>query len=69
MTATQALLVASKKSSLEAAVEKSKHMIMCREQNALQKFGNKSFETVAKFKYLRKPLINQIMFTEKLKED
>jgi hypothetical protein len=47
---TEALLIASKEIGLEVNVEKTKYMVMSRDQNAGQngyiQIGNKSFETV-----------------------
>jgi hypothetical protein len=51
---TEALMVASKEIGLEVNAEKTKYMVMCREQNAGQnhniKIDNKSFEMVEPFK-------------------
>jgi hypothetical protein len=53
---TEALLIASKDIGLEANAEKTKYMVMSRDQNAGQngyiQIGNKSFETVEQYKYL-----------------
>jgi hypothetical protein len=53
---TEVLLVASKEIGLEVNAEKTKYMVMSRDQNAGQngciQTGNKSFETVKQFKYL-----------------
>jgi sorting nexin-29 len=53
---TEALVVASKETGLEANVEKTKYMVMSRGQNAGHnhniKIDNKSFERVEEFKYL-----------------
>jgi hypothetical protein len=52
---TQTLIDASKEVGLEVNVEKTKYMFVSREQNASQnreiKIGNRSFESVSKFKY------------------
>jgi hypothetical protein len=52
---TEALLIASKEIGLEVNADKTKYMVMSRDQNAGQngyvKIGNKSFETVEQFKY------------------
>jgi hypothetical protein len=53
---TEALVIASKEINLEVNAEKTKNMMMSRDQNAGQngniQIGNKSFETVEHFKYL-----------------
>jgi hypothetical protein len=53
---TEALLVASKEVGLEVNPEKTKYMLMSRSQKIGQKhsknIANRSFEDVAKFKYL-----------------
>jgi activator of 2-hydroxyglutaryl-CoA dehydratase len=60
---TEALLVASKEIGLDVKSEKTKCVVMSRNQNAGQnhniKIDNKSFERVEKFKYLGKILTNQ----------
>jgi hypothetical protein len=60
---TEALLIASKEIGLEVNAEKTKNMIMSRDQNAGQngyiQIGNKLFETVEQFKYLGTTLTNQ----------
>jgi sorting nexin-29 len=52
----EALLIASKEIGLEVNDEKTKYMVMSRDQNAGQngyiQIGNESFETVEQFKYL-----------------
>ena len=54
---TKALLVASKENELEVNADKTKYMVMSREQNAglshNMKADNSSFERVEKSKYLR----------------
>jgi hypothetical protein len=53
---TEASVVASKEIGLEVNAEKTKYMVMSRNQNAGQnhkiKIDNKSFERVEQFKYL-----------------
>jgi hypothetical protein len=68
---TEALLVASKEIGLEVNAEKTKYMVMSRDQNAGQngniQTGNKSFETVEQFKYLETTLINQNSIHEEIR--
>jgi hypothetical protein len=53
---TEALVVASKETGLEGNAEKTKYMVISRDQNAGQnhniKTGNEFFESVERFKYL-----------------
>jgi hypothetical protein len=68
---TEVLLIASKEIGLEVNAEKTKYMVMSRDQNAGQNgnihIGNKSFETVEQFKYLGTTLTNQISIHEEIK--
>jgi hypothetical protein len=60
---TEALLIASQEIGLEVIAEKTKYMVMSRDQNAGQngyiQIGNESFETVEHFKHLGTTLTNQ----------
>jgi hypothetical protein len=53
---TEALVIASRENGLEINAEKSKYVVMSRDQKAGQnnniKIDNKSFEMVERFKYL-----------------
>jgi len=55
---TEALVVASKETGLESNADKTKYMVMSRDQNAGRshsiKISNCYFERVEEFKYLRK---------------
>jgi hypothetical protein len=59
---TQTLIGASKEVGLEVNVEKTKYMLVSRDQNAGQtpeiKIGNRSFENVSQFKYLGTTITN-----------
>jgi hypothetical protein len=68
---TGALLVASKEVGLEVNPEKTKYMLMSRSQNIGQKHSmkivNRSFEDVAKFKYLGTTPTDQNYVHEEIK--
>ena len=66
-----ALVVASKETGLEVNSDKTKYMIMSRDQKAGQshrvKTGNCSFERMENFKYLGKTLMNKILLRKELR--
>jgi hypothetical protein len=68
---TEALVIAGKEIRLEVNSEKTKYMVMSRDQNVGQngntQIGNKSSETVEQFKYLGTTLMNQNSIHEELK--
>jgi hypothetical protein len=68
---TEALVAASKENGLEVNAEKTKYMVISRNQNAGQshniKLDNKSFERVEQFRYLGTTLTNQNSIQEEIK--
>jgi hypothetical protein len=68
---TQTLIDASKEVGLEVNVEKTKYVLVSRDQNAGQNrdinIGNRSFENVSQFKYLGMTVTNQNMIQEEIK--
>jgi hypothetical protein len=68
---TQTLIDASKKVGLEVNVEKTKYILVSRNQNEGQtreiKIGNRSFETVSQFKYSSTTVTNQNLIQEQIK--
>jgi hypothetical protein len=69
---TQILIDASKEAGLEVNVEKTKYMLVSRDQNTGQnreiKIGNRSFENVSQFKYLGTTVTNQNLIQEEIKK-
>ena len=63
--------MASKETGLEVNTDKTKYMVMSRDQNAGQshsvKYDNSSLERVEKFKYLGTTLTNQNSIQEEIK--
>ena len=68
---SEALVVAIKDIGLEVNVDKTKYMVMSRDQNAglshSIKTDNSSFERVGDFKYFKKNLRNQNSIQEEIK--
>jgi len=68
---TEALIVATKGIGLEVNADKSKYIVMSRDQNAGQhhniKIENKFFEWVGHFRYLGTNLTNQNSIQEEIK--
>jgi hypothetical protein len=66
------LVMACKETGLEVNVEKTKHMVMSRNQNAGQndiiKVDSKPFERVEELKYLGTTLTNQNSIHEEIKK-
>jgi hypothetical protein len=60
---TETLIDASKEVCLEINVEKTKYMLLSRQQNVEQnrdiKIANRSFENLSQFKYLMTTVTNQ----------
>jgi hypothetical protein len=68
---TQTLIDVSKEVGLEVNVEKTKYMLVSRDQNAGQnrqiKIRNRSFEKISQFKYLGTTVTNQNLIQEEIK--
>jgi hypothetical protein len=69
----ETLIVASKELGLEVNADKTKYMVMSRDQNAgrshSRKTDNSSLERVEEFKYLGTSLTNQNASRDKLRAD
>jgi len=67
----EALIVASKEVGLEVNADKTKYMVMSRDQNAGQshsiKTDDRSFESVEEFKYLGTTLTNKNSVQDEIK--
>jgi hypothetical protein len=67
---TETLIDASKEVGLEVNTEKTKYMLLSRHQNAGKnhdiKIGNRCFENVAQFRYLRTTISNQNLIQEEI---
>ena len=65
------LLVASKENGLEVSADKTKYMVMSRDQNAgpnhSVRMDNSTYERVEEFKYLGTALTNQNSIAEEIK--
>jgi hypothetical protein len=68
---TETLIDASKEVGLEINVDKTKYMLLSRQQNVGQnrdiKIANRSFENVSQFKYLVTTVTNQNFIQEEIK--
>jgi hypothetical protein len=68
---TETLIHASKDVGLEINVEKTKYMLLSRQQNVAQnrdvKIANTSLENVSQFKYLQTTVTNQNLIQEEIK--
>jgi hypothetical protein len=69
---TETVIGASKEVGLEVNVEKTKYMLVSRDQNAGQNreinMGYRSFENVTQFKYLGTTVTNQNLIQEEIKK-
>jgi hypothetical protein len=68
---TETLIDSSKEVDQEVNIEKTKYMLVSRDQNAGQnwdiKIGNRSLENVSQFKYLGMTVTNQNLVLEEIK--
>jgi len=69
----EALVAATREIGLEVSADKTKYMVMSRDQNAGRihsvRIDNSTFERVEEFKYLGTTLTNQILLRKKLRAD
>ena len=69
----EALVAATGEIGLEVSADKTKYMVMSRDQNAGRihsvRIDNSSFERVEEFKYLGTTLTNKILLRKKLRAD
>ena len=67
----ETLVAATREIGLEVSADKTKHMVMSRDQNAGRnhnvRIDNSTFEKVEEFKYLGKTLTNQNSIPEEIK--
>ena len=67
----EALVIATREIGLEVSADKTKYMVMFRDQNAGRihsvRIGNSTFEKVEEFKYLGTTLTNQNSIAEEIK--
>ena len=70
---TEALVAASKEIGLEANADKTKYIVMSRDQNSGRghsiKSDNNYFESMEQFKYLGTNLTTKFLFRKKLRAD
>jgi hypothetical protein len=68
---TETLIDASKEVDIEVNIEKTKYMLVSRDQNSGQnrdiEIGNRSFENVSQFKYFGTTVTNENLVQEKIK--
>ena len=69
----EALVAATRETGLEVSADKTKYMVMSRDQNAERihsvRMDNSTFKRVEEFKYLGTTLTNQNSIPEKLRAD
>ena len=69
----EALVAATREIGLEVSADKTKYMVMSRDQNAGRiqgvRIDNSTFERVEGFEYLGTTLTNQILLWKKLRAD